>query len=101
MGAYDLVNDQPGSGMDRLDIDLARRLDAICRRFEAHWRAGRKPAIGDYQDDVPEEARSILRAELEALEGELRQAEEERASPTGSPPSTVAEAVTIAPASQP
>ncbi len=95
------MNDQPGSGMDHLDIDLARRIDAICRRFEADWRAGRKPAIGDYQTELPAEARSVLRAELEALESELRQTVGERASPMGSPPSTIAEAATIAPASQP
>ena len=29
------------------DVALARQVDAICRKFEADWRAGRRPAIGD------------------------------------------------------
>ena len=58
------------------EVALARHVDAICRRFEADWRAGRRPAIGDYLGEVAEEGRPILRAELEALESELRQADE-------------------------
>ena len=68
------------------DVALARQVDAICRRFEADWRAGKRPAIGDYLNEISEEGRVILRAELEALESELRQADE---------------AATVAPASSP
>jgi hypothetical protein len=57
------------------DIQLARHVDAICRRFEDDWRAGRRPVIGDYLGEVAEEGRLFLRAELEALESELRQAD--------------------------
>ncbi len=57
-------------------VDLARRVDAICRRFEGDWRAGRIPAISDYLGEIAEEGQGILRAELEALESELRQADE-------------------------
>ena len=71
-GWGDLMSDQPGSGMDGLSIELARRIDAICRRFEADWRAGRKPAIADYLGEVPDEGRCVLRSELEALDGELQ-----------------------------
>jgi aminoglycoside phosphotransferase (APT) family kinase protein len=46
-----------------LDIDLARRIDEVCRRFEADCRAGRQPRVDDYLDDVPEEARPALRAQ--------------------------------------
>ena len=70
------MSDQPWSGLDRLDIDLARRLDAICRRFEADWRAGRQPRIEGYVVDVSHEGRPALRAELEALERELSSSEE-------------------------
>ncbi len=87
--------------MDRLDLDLARQIDAACRRFEADWRAGKRPAIGDYLGEVAEEGRSALRAELETLVGELRPASEEPASPAAAPSSTVAEAPTIAPATPP
>jgi serine/threonine-protein kinase len=62
--------------LDGLDLELARRIDAICRRFEADWRAGRRPAIEDYAKEVCERERIALRIELEALERELRQAEE-------------------------
>ena len=58
------------------EVALARHVDAICRRFEADWRAGRIPAISDYLGEIAEEGRAILRAELEALESELRQADE-------------------------
>ena len=43
------------------EVALARHVDAICRKFEADWRAGRRPAIGDYLGEVAEEGRGILR----------------------------------------
>jgi eukaryotic-like serine/threonine-protein kinase len=55
------------------EVALARHVDAICRKFEADWRAGQRPVISDYLGEVAEEDRGILRAELEALESELRQ----------------------------
>jgi WD40 repeat protein len=58
-----------------LDIDLVRRIDAACRRFEADWRAGKDPAPGDYLGEVPEEGRAALEAELFALVQELLQAD--------------------------
>jgi hypothetical protein len=70
------MNDPTRPTLDGLDIGLARRINAICRRFEADWRAGPRPAIADYSHDVPEEGRVAIRIELEALERELRQAEE-------------------------
>ena len=30
------------------DINATRRIDIVSRRFEADWRAGKSPAIGDY-----------------------------------------------------
>ena len=94
------------------DVALARQVDAICRKFEADWRAGRRPAISDYLGEVAEEGRLILRAELEALARELRPSLEtvvrpEAGSPTAPEPQaatnpfTIAEAATIAPGPQP
>src|SRR5271166_1189969 len=80
------------------NVALARQVDAICRKFEADWRAGGRPAIGDYLGEVAAEGRPILRAELEALESELRQADEAAAARE---PGSVAEAATIAPADSP
>jgi hypothetical protein len=80
------------------DIHLARHVDAICRRFEADWRAGRRPAIGDYLGEVAAKGRAILRTELEALESELRQSDEANAARE---PGSVAEAASIAPPDSP
>ncbi len=40
-----------------LDLDLVRRIDAVCRRFEADCRAGKSPVIADYLGEIPEEGR--------------------------------------------
>ena len=102
------MSDQPSRDLGGLDIDLARRIDEVCRRFEADWRQGRQPRIENYLGDAPDEGPPALRAELEALERELCQAAEDgpsaadqagSAPKTGAaPPSSVAEAPTIAPA---
>jgi len=72
--------DRPSHNLDGLPIDLARRIDEICRRFEADWRQGRQPRIEDYLGEVPDEGRPALKAELVALARELRQSEEAAAS---------------------
>src|SRR5208337_3962003 len=80
------IDDRPDPSFDDLDLDLARRIDEVCRRFEADWRQGRQPRIDDYLGDVSDEGRSALRAELRALERELRLLEETFARPeAGSP----------------
>src|SRR5262245_36679594 len=92
------MSERPGHDLSGLEIDLVRRIDAVCRRFEGDWRGGRQPRLRDYLDDIPEEGRAALRAELEALEGELRQADKTIARPGSGP---IAEAPTIAPPSPP
>jgi hypothetical protein len=74
----------PGGGppdLDGLALDLARRIDAVCRRFEADWRGGRSPHVDDYLADVPEQGRPALRAELIALEPACGSPPMGRASP--------------------
>ena len=106
------MSDRPSSNLGGLELDLSREIDAVCRRFEAAWREGRQPRIDDYLVDVLDEGRPALRAELSALERELRQSEETRPRPeAGSattpeplpapPPSTVADAPTLAPGTPP
>ena len=56
---------------DKLEVELARRIDLACRAFEDDWRAGRSPRIEDRLEDVPESARPALLVELIALECEL------------------------------
>ncbi len=107
-----MMSDRPSHNLDGLEIDVARRIDEVCRRFEADWRQGRQPRIDDYLVDLSDEGRPALRAELEALERELRRSDETVGRPeSGSPaaheprttpnPSTVAEAPTIAPGPPP
>ena len=104
--------DRPSDNLGGLDIGLARQIDEVCRRFDAAWRAGCQPRIDDYLVDVVDEGRPALWAELEALERDLRQAEENLPRPEASsattpeplpapPSSTVAEAPTIAPGTPP
>jgi serine/threonine-protein kinase len=106
------MSEPSGLGLDHLDLDLARSIDAVCRRFEAEWRAGGRPGIEDYLAEFPAEGRPALRAELIALERELRPADETFARPEASsitdpdprpapPPLTVAEAPTLAPGTAP
>jgi WD40 repeat protein len=75
-----------------------RQIDAVCRRFEADYRAGKSPAIADYLGEIPEAGRSALRTELIGLEQELRRSDETSARPDSGP---IADAPTVAPASLP
>ncbi len=99
------MSERPSQNLDGLDIDLAHRIDDICRRFEAEWRDGHRPRVADYLVHVPEEGRPALRAELEALECELSRSDETSDPGAGSstaheapPPPALADAPTIAPA---
>ena len=74
------MSDRPSHNLDRLDIEMACRIDEVCRRFEADWRQGRQPRIDDSMDEVPDEGQPALRAELEALVRELRPSDETAAS---------------------
>jgi hypothetical protein len=106
------MSDRPSHNFDGLNIDLVRRIDEVCRRFEADVREGRQPRIDDHLVDVPDDVRPVLRAELSALERELHQSEETVARPEAGPstahepqtapnPSSVAEAPTIVPGPPP
>jgi WD40 repeat protein len=92
------MSERPSHNLSGLDIDLARWIDAVCRRYEADWRAGVRPPFDTYLAEVPDEARPALRAELETLERELRQADE---TVTRGEPAAAAEAPTMAPAEPP
>ncbi len=92
------VNEPEPLGASQLDVDLMRQIDAVCRRFEADWRAGARPPFDSYLAEVHDQARAALQAELEAMERELRQSEETVAR--GESAST-SEAATMAPAEPP
>ena len=42
------MNEEEVSGIDSLALSAALRVDAVCRRFEAAWRAGEQPRLEDY-----------------------------------------------------
>ncbi len=103
------MSDRPSHNLDGLDIDLARRIDEVCRRFQADWRGRRQLHIEDYLVDVSDEGRPALRAELEALEHELSRSGGATSRPGTGPatageaplPPNMTEAPTIAPAESP
>jgi len=71
------MSDRPSPNLGGFDIELARRIDAVCWRFETDWREGRQPRIDDYVSDFTLERQAALRAKLEGLERELRDTQEE------------------------
>jgi serine/threonine protein kinase len=54
---------------------LLAQLDRACDRYERAWRAGLRPRIEDYVDEVAEEGRPALRRELLMLERAYRHRE--------------------------
>jgi hypothetical protein len=50
---------------------LGGRMEAVCDRFEAAWKAGRRPSIVDHLDGVPEAHRVALACILFSLETPL------------------------------
>ena len=57
---------------------LGGQLEAMCDRFEATWKAGRRPSIEDHLDGVPEAHRAALFHELLVLELAYRRRAGER-----------------------
>ena len=58
------LNEPEPLDASQLDIDLMRRIDAVCRRFEADWRDGARRHSMTTWPTCPSEARRGLRAEL-------------------------------------
>jgi serine/threonine protein kinase len=51
---------------------LVQRVDEVCDRFEAAWRAGQRPHLEDYLGDTPEPGRWVLLRELIVVELQYR-----------------------------
>jgi hypothetical protein len=66
---------------DSPSLSAPEYVDSVCDRFEAAWRAGRRPRIEDYLAEAPGPARGMLLQELLALEIDLRFVERENPSP--------------------
>ena len=60
---------------------LGGRVEEICDRFEAAWKAGRRPPIEDYLGEVPEPVRAVLLRALLELELAYRRQNGERPTP--------------------
>jgi eukaryotic-like serine/threonine-protein kinase len=63
----------PRTALEHLPAPLLRHAEGVCRRFEAAWKAGGRPAIEDHLRDVPEPERHALLPELIEVEVEYRQ----------------------------
>jgi WD40 repeat protein len=72
------VSEPESLGVSQPDVDLMRQIDAVCRRFEADYRAGKSPVIADCLDEIPEVGRPALQSELIGLEQEMRRSDRTR-----------------------
>src|SRR5262245_34935381 len=62
-------------------LRMADRVDRVCDRFEAAWRAGEHPAVEDYLGEAAGAERSALLRELIAADLEWRRRAGERPDP--------------------
>jgi tetratricopeptide (TPR) repeat protein len=66
------MSDVSSRGDSPLSLSLARRINAVCNRFELAWQAGPQPRLEDFLGDTPEPERSALLRELIALDIDYR-----------------------------
>lgn len=52
-------------------LSLAQRIDSLCDRFEADWKAGRRADVDAYLQDVPAAEQDAFRSALNAVRKEL------------------------------
>ncbi len=52
-------------------LSLAQRIDSLCDRFEADWKAGRRADVDAYLQDVPAAEQDAVRSALLAVRQEL------------------------------
>jgi WD40 repeat protein/tRNA A-37 threonylcarbamoyl transferase component Bud32 len=62
--------------------ELGRRIEAVCRRFEAAWRTGQAPCLEDYVGGWEGPERAALLRELVPLDADYRAARGEAPTPT-------------------
>jgi serine/threonine-protein kinase len=66
------MSDHSSAELGMLTLSEAERIDRVCDRFEAAWRAGEWPCIEAYLDAVAATNQGVLLRELLELEIELR-----------------------------
>jgi eukaryotic-like serine/threonine-protein kinase len=69
------------SDLGSLSVTRAEELDRACDRFEAEWRAGKRPRMEDHLEGIAEPLRSALRGELIAVELDWQRRCGERPAP--------------------
>jgi hypothetical protein len=57
-----------------LPLEILERIDAVCARFEADWRAGQVPRLADFLVGLDGAERRLLFRELLHIDAELRKA---------------------------
>src|SRR5262249_48851925 len=62
----------PDRADDSLSLSTEEHIDAVCRRFEAAWKAGERPRLEDYLAGTAEPQSEVLLRELLRLELEYR-----------------------------
>jgi serine/threonine protein kinase/formylglycine-generating enzyme required for sulfatase activity len=62
------MNEAPRAAVKSLPPSLAQRVNEVCSRFEAAWKAGQRPRVADFLEELGEPGRSVLLRELLALE---------------------------------
>ena len=62
----------PGDDGDSLSPETVRLIDRVCDRFEAAWRAGRRPRLDDYLTGLGDADRRAALTELVPLDAEYR-----------------------------
>src|SRR5437763_3688965 len=75
-----MSDSRPQGSADRQKT-LSHRVDAECDRFEAAWKAGRRPHIEDHLAAVPEPERAALLIELIPLEIDYRRLAGDKVQP--------------------
>jgi hypothetical protein len=55
-----------------LPLSVARRINAVCNRFELAWQAGPRPRLEDFLGELAEPERSALLRELLVLDIDYR-----------------------------
>jgi serine/threonine-protein kinase len=72
------MDEAPASASGSLPLTLAGRIDRACDRYEADWKAGRRPRIEAYLAEASELDHPELLRELLVLEVEFRRRDGER-----------------------
>src|SRR6516162_11365054 len=67
------MEEKSATTLEHLPAPLLLHAEGVCRRFEAAWKAGGRPAIEDHLRGLPEPERHALLHELIEVEIEYRQ----------------------------